>query len=185
LVLPDATSLPDASSDVTTRAEAGAPLNGVSLLYKCTDSNPSDSQIGPSYRIVNTGAATVTLVDFKIRYFLSDEGKAKLLSDFVYAEVNGGAGYRDIRNDAPVTISAATTAAAGADTIVEIGFAAGAGTLTTGQTMTVNFVVHTEGYASNLDESNDFSHDATKTDFGNNAKVALYHKGQLVAGTEP
>jgi hypothetical protein len=181
----DAALLVEASGDAAPRAEAGAPLNGITLLYKCTDTNPSDSQIGPSYRIVNAGALTVSLADFKIRYFLSDEGKAKLLPDFLYAEVNGGAGYRDIRNDASVTVSAAMPSAAGADTIVELGFNAASGTLTSGQTMTVNFVVHTEGYASNLDESNDYSYDATKTDFGANPKVTLYYKGQLVAGTEP
>jgi cellulose 1,4-beta-cellobiosidase len=182
----DAASTPEMLHDATpSRADAGAPLSGITLLYKCTDTNPNDSQIGPSYRIVNAGGATVSLADFKIRYFLSDEGKAKLLSDFVYAEVNGGAGYRDIRSDVPVTIGAAASPAAGADTTVELGFTAAAGTLTDGQTMTVNFVVHTDGYASSLDESNDYSHDLTKTDFGPNPKVTLYYRDQLVLGTEP
>jgi hypothetical protein len=183
--LTDAASSAEASGDATPKAEAGAPLNGITLLYKCTDGNPNDGQIGPSYRIVNSGGTTVSLADFKVRYFLSDEGKAKLVPDFLYAEVNGGAGYRDIRNDASVTVSANVPAAAGADTIVELAFNAAAGTLTSDQTMTVNFVVHTDGYASNLDESNDYSHDASKTDFGANPKVTLYYKGQLIGGTEP
>jgi hypothetical protein len=186
----DGSSQVDAGSnetprDAAPRAEAGLAPTGISLLYKCTDSNPNDSQIAPSYKIVNVGGPTENLSDFKIRYFLSDEGKAKLLSDFMYAEVNGGAGYRDIRNEAQVRIMPAAVVAAGADTVVEVGFTAAAGTLTDGQTSTINFVVHTEGYALNLSESDDYSHDLARTDFGTNAKVTLYFKEQLIAGAEP
>jgi hypothetical protein len=175
----------DAAHEATAATEAGLPPAGISLLYKCTDTNPNDSQLAPSYKIVNAGGPTVSLGDFKIRYFLSDEGKAKLMSDFMYAEVNGGAGYRDIRNEAHVQITPAAFTVAGADTVVEVDFTAAAGTLTDGQTSTINFVVHTEGYALSLSESDDYSHDLARTDFGPNGKVTLYLKGQLIAGAEP
>jgi hypothetical protein len=175
----------DAAREATPAAETGPPPAGISLLYKCTDTNPNDSQLAPSYKIVNAGGPTVSLADFKIRYFLSDEGKAKLMSDFLYAEVNGGAGYRDIRNEAHVQITPAALSVAGADTVVEVDFTAAAGTLTDGQTSLINFVVHTEGYALSLSESDDYSHDLGRTDFGPNGKVTLYLKGQLIAGTEP
>jgi len=175
----------EASLDITPRVEAGLAPTGISLLYKCSDTNPNYSQMAPSYKIVNAGGPSLNLSDLKVRYFMSDEGNAKLLPDFIYAEVNGGAGYRDIRNLATVQITAAVPAVAGADKVVELSFGAGAGTLTDGQTSTINFVVHTEGYSLNLNEANDYSHDISKTDFGVNGKVTLYLKDQLIAGIEP
>ena len=175
----------DAALDITSHVEAGPAPTGISLLYKCADTNPNDAQIALSYKMVNACGPPLNLSDLKVRYFISDEGNARLLPDFIYAEVNGGAGYRDIRNLATVLITAAVPALAGADKVVELSFGAGAGTLTNGQTSTINFVVHTEGYALNLNEANDYSRDISKTDFGTNDRVTLYLKDQLVLGVEP
>jgi hypothetical protein len=175
----------DAPLETTTKGETGPPPTGITLLYKCTDTNPTDSQIGPSYKLVDTGGPTVNLSDFRIRYYLTNEAKTALLSDFLYAEVNGGPGYRDIRSDATVKVMPMTPASTGADTYVDISFNAAAGTLVNGQTCTVNFTVHTEGFATNLNEADDYSHDLARSDFGPNDKVTLYYQDKLVAGTEP
>jgi hypothetical protein len=171
-------------------AESMAPVDvavphDVALLYKCTDTNPSDAQIGPSYRLVDMTATTLNLADFRIRYYLTNESKMPLVSDYLYAEVNGGPGYRDIRSNATVTYAAMTPPRPGADAYVDVSFNAAAGTLVSGQVATVNFVVHTPGFATPLNESDDYSHDLSKTDFGPNDKITLYYKDKLAQGVEP
>jgi cellulose binding protein with CBM3 domain len=174
----------DTRGDVTA-AEAGPLPRDIVLLYKCTDTIPADAQIGPSYRLVDMGTSTVNLADVKIRYYFTNEAKVPLLSDFLYAEVNGGPGYRDISSSSAVAVAPFTPPRPGADSYVDITFSVAAGTLTSGQTFTLNFTVHTPGYATNLNESDDHSHDLSKTDFGPNDKVTLYYKDQLALGVEP
>jgi len=165
--------------------DAASVLRDITFLYKCMDTNPADAQIGPSYRLVEMANSTVSLADFRIRYYLTNESKVALLSDYLYAEVNGGPGYRDIRSNASVTFASLTPPRPGADAYVDVTFNAGAGTLTSGQVCTVNFVVHTPGFATNLNESDDYSHDLSKTDFGPNTKITVYYKDQLALGVEP
>ena len=157
----------------------------VPLLYKCTDTNPSDAQIGPSYRLVDMSTTTVSLADFRIRYYFTSESKMPLVSDYLYAEVNGGPGYRDIRSNATVTYAPMTPSRPGADAYIDVTFNAAAGTLVNGQFCTVDFVVHTPGFATPLDESNDYSRDSSKSDFGTNDRITLYYKDKLAQGIEP
>jgi cellulose 1,4-beta-cellobiosidase len=174
----------DAPAESTSPADVAVPRD-VALLYKCTDTNPSDAQIGPSYRLVDMGMPVVNLADFRIRYYFTNESKTPLVSDYLYAEVNGGPGYRDIRADATVTYAAMTPPRPGADAYVDVTFNAAAGTLVNGQVCTVNFVVHTPGFATPLNESDDYSRDLSKTDFGPNDKITLYYKDRLAQGVEP
>jgi cellulose 1,4-beta-cellobiosidase len=174
----------DAPPESTAPADV-AVLRDVTLLYKCTDANSSDAQIGPSYRLVDMATATLDLADFRIRYYLTNESKMPLLSDYLYAEVNGGPGYRDIRSSATVTYAPMTPPRPGADAYVDVTFDAAAGTLVSGQACTVNFVAHTPGFATPLNESDDRSHDLSKSDFGPNDKITLYYKGGLTQGVEP
>jgi len=175
----------DATRDAPIRTEAGPLPAGVALLYKATDTNPSDSQLAPSYELTNMGSSTLSLSDFKVRYYLTNEAKIMLLSDYLYAEVNGGAGYRDIRANASLVIAPLSPPKGGADTLVDLVFSTAAGTLAPGQTSRIDFTVHTPGFATNLNESDDYSHDITKTDFGANDKVTLFYQDNLVAGVEP
>jgi hypothetical protein len=68
---------------------------------------------------------------------------------------------------------------------VDVTFDAAAGALVSGQACTVNFVVHTPGFATPVNESDDYSHDLSKTDFGPNDKITLYYKDKLAQGVEP
>jgi hypothetical protein len=174
----------DAPQESTAPADVAVPRD-VALLYKCTDANPSDAQIGPSFRLVDMGTQVLYLSDFRIRYYFSNESKMPLVSDYLYAEVNGGPGYRDIRSNATVTYAPMTPPRPGADAYVDVTFSAATGTLVSGQACTVNFVVHTPGFATPLNESDDFSHDLSKTDFGPNDKITLYYKDRLAQGVEP
>jgi cellulose 1,4-beta-cellobiosidase len=174
----------DAPAESTAPADVAIP-HDVALLYKCTDTNPADAQIGPSYRLVDMTAPALNLADFRIRYYFTNESKMPLLSDYLYAEVNGGPGFRDIRSNATVTYAAMTPPRPGADAYVDVTFSAAAGTLVSGQVSTVNFVVHTPGFATPVSESDDYSHDLSKTDFGPNDKITLYYKDKLAQGVEP
>ncbi|MNC76106.1 Endoglucanase 5 precursor [compost metagenome] len=71
------------------------------------------------------------------------------------------------------------------DNYIEIGFSAAAGTLAAGaQTGDIQIRMNNSDW-SNLNESNDYSFDPTKTSYAEWNKVTLFHNDKLVWGIEP
>ncbi|WP_328700003.1 cellulose binding domain-containing protein, partial [Chengkuizengella marina] len=72
-----------------------------------------------------------------------------------------------------------------ADHFVEVTFTAGAGIISAGGQSGEIQTRNNKTDWSNYDETNDYSFDASKTQFTNWDRVTLYLNGQLVWGIEP
>jgi hypothetical protein len=133
--------------------------------------------ITATFNIKNTGTTAVSLSGLKLRYYLTKEGNASLNFYCDYAQLGSG------------NVSGAFTAVSpvktGADTYLELSFAAGAGTIAAGgQSGDIQIRVAKSDW-TNFDETNDYSFDSTKSALADWNKVTLYDGSTLVWGLEP
>ncbi|WP_440116796.1 glycoside hydrolase family 6 protein [Paenibacillus sp. QZ-Y1] len=144
------------------------PTSDLVLQYRSGDTNATDSQIKPFFNIKNMGNTAVNLSDLKIRYYFSKEGTAAMDSAIDWAQVGGANIERTFT-----------------DSYVELSFTTGAGSIQAGgQSGDIQLRLYKTDW-SNLDESNDYSYDSTKTSYQDWNKVTLYQDGNLVWGIEP
>nr|WP_281891103.1 glycoside hydrolase family 6 protein [Paenibacillus sp. YYML68] len=144
------------------------PLGNIVLQYRAGDTNAMDSQMKPQFNVKNTGTTPVALSDLKIRYYFTKDGSAAMSSWIDWAQVGGQHIQRTIT-----------------DSYVELSFAAGAGSIAAGgQTGDIQLRMASSDW-SNLDETNDYSYDGTKTSYTSWNKVTVYKNGELVWGMEP
>jgi len=75
----------------------------------------------------------------------------------------------------------------GADTFLQIGFTAAAGTLTSALPTVVDARFHSQNpdFGITYNQSGDYSFDATKTAFADWTHVTVYRQGTLIWGIEP
>lgn len=117
------------------------------------------------------------LSELSLRYYFTADGNGQLQYNCDWAMV----GCSNV-NGAFVKMNPGK---ANADTYLEITFKAAAGSLQPGgQTGDIQTRNHASNWA-NLNESNDYSFDPTKTAYANWERVTLYHNGTLVFGNEP
>lgn len=153
------------------------PSGDLAVQYKAGDTNAADNQFKPHFNIVNKGAAAVPLSELSLRYYFTADGNGQLQYNCDWAMV----GCSNV-NGAFVKMNPDK---ANADTYLEITFKAAAGSLQPGgQTGDIQTRNHASNWA-NLNESNDYSFDPTKTAYANWERVTLYHNGTLVFGNEP
>ncbi|MER6334521.1 endo-1,4-beta-xylanase [Streptomyces sp. NPDC001034] len=170
-----------ASSAVTATTAAtggGTPGTGaVKVQYKNNDSAPTDNQIKPGLRVVNTGTDPVDLSKVTIRYYFTGDGGASTFSAWCdYAAV----GCSNVTQK----VVALSSPKSGADHYVEVGFTSGAGTLAAGaNTGDIQSRVSKTDW-SNFSESDDYSY-ATNTAYADATKVTVYVDGILASGIEP
>ncbi|MFR9787202.1 endo-1,4-beta-xylanase [Streptomyces sp. MB22_4] len=171
-----------ASSAVTATTAAsgggGTPGTGaVKVQYKNNDSAPTDNQIKPGLRVVNTGSDPVDLSKVTIRYYFTGDGGASTFNAWCdYAAV----GCSNVTQK----VVALSSPKSGADHYVEIGFTSGAGTLAAGaNTGDIQSRISKTDW-SNFSESDDYSY-ATNTAYADATKVTVYVDGTLASGIEP
>jgi hypothetical protein len=171
--------LPDAAvADGPAIIDAGACTTcKLRVQYRASDTNATDNQIKPHFNIVNVGTTSVPLRELTIRYWYTADGDRPQMYSCDYALINcSNVTGRFVKLSTPEQ---------GADSYLEIGFAAGAGTLTgNGQTGEIQSRFNKDNY-SNYNEADDYSFDPARTSFVDWMRVTLYHNGGLVWGIDP
>ena len=160
-------------------AAPAAAASGLRVQDRSHDNDNPDNTLYALYQILNSGTDSVPLTSVTMRYWFTNENSADpLVFACDWAQVN----CANITSKF-VTLSPARTKA---NTYVEIGFTAAAGSVAAGQgTGEIQTRVHhvnwsnfttTDSYSFISDES--FTYKDTQT-------VTLYVNGALVWGTEP
>lgn len=168
--------VPAAQSSVVPAAQSGV---GLKVQDRSHDNDNPDNQLYAHFQIINTGTTSVPLSSLTMRYWFTNEAPTDpLVFACDYALVNCGnitSGF--VALPSPVTK---------ADTYLQIGFTAAAGSIAPGQSSGEiqtrihhvnwsNFIT-TDSYSFISDPS--FVYKDTQT-------VTLYLNGVLVWGTEP
>jgi Cellulose binding domain len=147
------------------------------VQYRASDTNPADNQIKPHFNIVNVGTTSVPLAELTLRYWYTTDGDRPQAYWCDYAMI----GCASVTGK----FVKLATPEQGADSYLEIGFAAGAGTLSAnGQTGEIQNRVNKDNY-SNYNEADDYSFDPARTTLSDWMRVTLYHNGGLVWGIDP
>jgi hypothetical protein len=159
-----------------------------------------DHHLAPELRIVNEADEPVAYDELTLRYWYSEDAEVSPSSPplLTLQEEESGQGSR-AAPDIAVALSAATPAplrpgeaAAEANTPERLGTSWREITISFGQ-RSRTLAPHAKSPvlrprvtgASAFDESNDYSFDRTKADFGGHRHVGLYRRGVLVWGSEP
>jgi hypothetical protein len=147
------------------------------VQYRASDTNATDNQIKPHFNIVNVGTTSVPLRELTIRYWYTAEGDRPQLYSCDYAMIGCG--------NVTGKFVKLSTPEQGADSYLEIGFGASAGTLSAnGQSGEIQNRFNNDNY-TNYNEADDYSFDPAKTAFVDWMRVTLYHNGGLVWGIDP
>lgn len=163
-----------ANSAQVSATPSGTTANLV-VQYLAADTNATDNQIKPFFNIKNNGTTAVSLSNIKIRYYFTKEGNSDMKSWIDWAQIGGS----------NIDRTFGTVTGTNADTYVELSFTSGAGSIAAGgQTGEIQLRMSKANW-SNLDETNDYSFDPTKTAYADWDKVTLYLNGTLVWGTAP
>nr|WP_254450627.1 glycoside hydrolase family 9 protein [Cohnella herbarum] len=151
------------------------PAGSLVAQYKAGDTNATDNQIKPHLNIKNTGTTAVSLSNVKVRYYFTKDGTAAVNAWIDWAQVGG----------ANIQTAFGSVTATGADTYVELSFAAGAGSIApNGQTGDIQLRMAKADW-TNFNETGDYSYDPTKTAYTDWSKVTVYVNGTLTWGIEP
>jgi hypothetical protein len=171
-------SLGDATADREGIIDAGTCTTcQLRVQYRAADTNATDNQIKPHFNIVNVGTTSVPLRELTIRYWYTADGDRPQIYWCDYALI----GCSNVTGK----LVAMSTPVGGADSYLEIGFTAGAGTLAaSGQTGEIQNRFNKDNYA-NYNEADDYSFDPARTVFSDWMRVTLYHNGGLVWGVDP
>ncbi|RXE59088.1 glycoside hydrolase family 9 protein [Acetivibrio mesophilus] len=149
---------------------------GVSLQYATGNAGASTNGINPKFKITNNGAKSINLSDVKIRYYYTKDGDTpqNFWCDWSSA---GNSNVTGNFFDAPSPRD-------GADAYLEVGFAGGAGTLESGESVEVQVRFSKDDW-SNYTQSNDYSFNSSASDYTDWNKITVYISNKLVYGKEP
>jgi pectinesterase len=125
-----------------------------------------------NFKLVNTGTDPITLSNAKLRYYFNNDSSTA--DSFACDWATAGNG----------NITGAIVTTSGNERYCEVGFTSGAGTLAAGAGTEVKARVWKTDW-SNFDQSNDYSFNATATNYVDWNKVTLYINGTLYWGTAP
>ena len=140
----------------------------------------------PSFELINLGpapTATINLSDLTIRYWFTKDGATSETAIVDFASNSANAQIQTF-----MTTSFTAVTRQGADTFLQLGFTAAAGTLTgNGGTAVINsrFNSLNPAFGITYTQTGDYSFDATKTAFADWTHVTLYRQGTLIWGIEP
>jgi hypothetical protein len=188
-------SMPVTSDDSTTPVVEAAPpppsctTCPLTVEYECSATGDPTTEIKPWYKITNQGTSPQALSELTVRYWYNvDASSGTLPQQYVcdYAQVDTGNGANTaITADVMGTFGSAPTVTAGADSYMEISFAAGAGSIPPGLTAQVQNRFHKNNYSGQFTQASDYSFDPSDTAFTASMTITLYRAGTLVWGVEP
>jgi fibronectin type 3 domain-containing protein len=178
IVATNAEGIAPSSSPVTaTPVEPPPVVASIRLEYQVGNTAASTNGIRPLFRVVNTGSQPISLAGLKIRYWFTRDGATSNNYWCDWAQV----GTANVQG----TFTNLASPRTGADTYLEIGFRAPAGTLAPGaSTGEIQSRFSMQSW-SNFNQANDASFDLTATSYRASDKATAYLDGVLVWGTEP
>lgn len=148
-----------------------APVGDLTIQAFNGNTSASTSGISPKFKIINNGNSAIQLSDVKLRYYYTIDGEQAQNFWSDWASI----GSANVTNDF-VKLAASTT---GADYYLEVGFTSSAGTLNPGQSAEIQARFSKADW-SNYNQSNDYSFNASSSQFTDNEQVTGYLNGQLV-----
>ena len=126
-----------------------------------------------NFNLVNTGTSAITLSNVKMRYYFTNDGAQ---ADSYVCD------WSTIGNSNVTGTFVSITPVTNADTYLEVGFTSGAGTLAAGSGIEVNGRIYKSDW-SNFNQANDYSFNATATNYVDWTYVTAYISGTLAWGT--
>jgi hypothetical protein len=154
-----------------------ATTGTLEVQYRNGGSGASGNAVTPQFNLKNTGTQPIDLSTVKLRYYFTKDGTGDLSFWCDYAQI----GSTNIEGKF-VTLNPAKGTA---DTVLEISFKSGAGSLAAGAETGVIQGRFSKNNWSNFDQCNDYSYDATKTAFTAWNQITGYQGGTKVWGIEP
>ena len=148
------------------------------MQYRTPDTSAGDNQIKPHFNIVNRGSVAVPRSELIVRYWytIEEDRPQQFWCDYAAPPGCGTVTARFVRLATPRP---------GADTYLELGFTAAAGSLAAGAaTGEIQARFNKDNWAV-YNENGDHSYDPTKATFVDWNRVTLYRNGVLVWGVEP
>jgi hypothetical protein len=148
----------------------------IELKYTTTTTTAATQDIRPHYEIDNNGTSPQSLTDLTVRYYFTADGSAQQSYVCDYAAIDCGS--------IQATFATITPAKTNADHYLELSFTAGsipAG----GSSGEIQVRFHDSNYQVTFNQSNDYSFDASTTQYADWKNVTVYRGGALVWGTEP
>ncbi|PZD96207.1 endoglucanase [Paenibacillus sambharensis] len=175
--LPKQPDQPDQPDQPEEPEEPEQPAGDLKLQYKTGDSNASDNQLKPHFRIVNTGDKAIPLSELTIRYYYTLDGGQPQQFNCDWAAV----GCAHLSGSFTKMFNSSD----GSDHYMEVSFSANAGSLPAGgHTGEMQLRINKSDW-SNYNEADDYSFGPAITSFTDWSKITLHRNGQLVWGLEP
>jgi hypothetical protein len=158
---------------------------GFVLLFKTDHPTPMADSVQSEITIRNMGTDTVPLTEMTARYYLVDEIGNAPQFNINYAHLSGSGPYRDLVGAITIQVKPWTSMMTGqADAYVEIGFSAGAGSIAPADSAVIDWKYHAVDYHM-VNQTNDYSFDATKTTPTQWDHVTILRGGNVVWGAPP
>ncbi len=145
--------------------------------YKVPDTNTAEQWIRAHFRITNNSGASVPMTELTMRYWYTVDSPSDEVLQCFWAQVGTA--------NVSATFTTVSPAVTGADKYCAIAFSAAAGSLANGSNSGEIQVGWHKTSWTNYNETDDYSHDLTKTSYAAWDRVTLYRNGVLVWGTEP
>ena len=173
------TPRPNSAPTPTPAVIAGpkAASSGLKVQYRCGDLSSGDNWIKPHFLIVNNSGSSIAMNALTIRYWYTRDTVQNQIFQVDYA----ACGNANVTG----TFYPVIPARSGADYYCEIGFSAGAGSISANSYSGDIQVRFRKEDWSNYTETGDYSYDFTKTVYTDWSRVTLYQNGVLIWGVEP
>jgi large repetitive protein len=173
----------DTSGNSATAVQKVTIVQAVKVQSYNSNRYTSTNTIAPRISVKNIGTEDISLSAIKLRYYytINEEKGQEYAID--YANVSGTGVNRNITS--LVTGSFQKTAVkTGSDFYLEFSFSSSAGKLKPGETVQIQSRFWKTSW-SNYTQTDDYSYNASASDYSDTNKITVYSSGTLIAGIEP
>jgi hypothetical protein len=162
--------------------DAAPPTRGFSVLYRVVGPQAMANAIQCELTINDPGPDTAPLSELSLRYYFTNEIVGMPIIDIGFSGLNPG--FHDLVSAETKQVVPVSNPTFTADSFVEFGFTAGAGSIAPGQSVIISWQYHGLNFPP-LTQSNDYSFDPTKTAAAPWDHVVLVRGGNVIWGTPP